>query len=92
MSILSDIGTFMSQKHNELIEMINGKVSKSSNEDIEITDSNKGIILHSPSGKRYRVTINDDGTLMKQEIDGDNNGVSSTIPINIPFTINDNGG
>jgi hypothetical protein len=75
MSILSEIGAFMAQKHNDLIEMINGKASKSSTEDIEITDSTKGIILNSPAGKRFRITVNDDGNLVKQEVDGDNNGI-----------------
>ena len=36
MSILSEIGAFMAQKHNDLIEMINGKASKTSTEDKKI--------------------------------------------------------
>ena len=68
MSILSEIGAFMAQKHNDLIEMINGKASKTSTEDIEITDSTKGIILNSPSGKRFRITIDDNGDFIKEEI------------------------
>ena len=69
MSILSDIGAFMAQKHNDLIEMINGKASKTSTEDIEITDYTKGIILNSPAGKRFRITIDDNGDFIKEELE-----------------------
>jgi hypothetical protein len=31
--------------------------------DIEVTDSTKGIILKSPNGTRYRITVNDSGVL-----------------------------
>jgi hypothetical protein len=36
----------------------------STNSDIEITDSNKGIILRSPSNFKYRVTVSDAGELI----------------------------
>lgn len=36
----------------------------STNQDIEITDFSKGIILRSPSNLRYRVTVNDAGELI----------------------------
>ena len=36
----------------------------SSNQDIEITDSTKGIILKSPSNFKYRVTVTDAGELV----------------------------
>lgn len=36
----------------------------STNQDIEITDSTKGIILRSPSNFKYRVTVNDAGELI----------------------------
>jgi hypothetical protein len=36
----------------------------SCNQDIEITDSTKGIILRSPSNFKYRVTVNDAGELI----------------------------
>lgn len=36
----------------------------STNQDIEITDSTKGIILKSPSNFKYRVTVNDAGELV----------------------------
>lgn len=32
-------------------------------EDIEITDTTKGIILKSPDGTRYRITVANGGTL-----------------------------
>lgn len=32
-------------------------------EDIEIIDSSKGVILRSPNGTRWRVTVDDAGTL-----------------------------
>ncbi|VXB17162.1 hypothetical protein [Chryseobacterium sp. 8AT] len=38
-------------------------------EDIEITDSTKGIILTSPIGNRFRVTVADDGTLTTTAFD-----------------------
>ena len=38
-------------------------VSKVGTDDIEITDITKGIILKSPDGTRYRVTVADGGTL-----------------------------
>lgn len=33
-------------------------------EDIEITDSASGVILTAPNGTRYRVTVNNAGTLV----------------------------
>lgn len=36
--------------------------------DVEITDSTKGIILKSPDNTRWRVTVNDDGTLSTASI------------------------
>tara|TARA_B100001093_G_scaffold237161_1_gene227272 strand:+ start:1447 stop:1659 length:213 start_codon:yes stop_codon:yes gene_type:complete len=68
MSILSEWGTFMGQKMGELRNLIDTKISSQTNQDIEITDSSKGIILRSPSGKRYRVTINDAGEITKEEL------------------------
>jgi len=72
MSILSDVGAFMGQKMRELRESleakIDTKISSQTDQDIEITDTTKGIILKSPSGKRYRVTIDDDGEFVKEEI------------------------
>ena len=72
MSILSDVGAYMGQKMRELRESleakIDTKISSQTDQDIEITDTTKGIILKSPSGKRYRVTIDDDGEFVKEEI------------------------
>ena len=72
MSILSDVGAFMGQKMRELRESleakIDTKISSQTDQDIEITDTTKGIILNSPSGKRYRITIDDDGEFVKEEI------------------------
>ncbi|GAA4198701.1 hypothetical protein GCM10022289_07850 [Pedobacter jeongneungensis] len=34
-------------------------------DDVELIDATKGIILHSPNGTRYRVTINDAGDFVK---------------------------
>lgn len=33
--------------------------------DAEITDAQKGLILRSPNGSRWRVTIDDSGTLVR---------------------------
>lgn len=68
MSILSEWGAFMGQKMGELKNLIDTKIGSQTNQDIEITDASKGIIMKSPSGKRYRVTINDEGELTKEEL------------------------
>lgn len=36
--------------------------------DIEITDSTKGIILRSPNGARWRVTVDNSGTLVRTSL------------------------
>lgn len=36
--------------------------------DVEVTDTTKGIILKSPDGSRFRVTVNNDGALITTEI------------------------
>ena len=72
MSILSELGHFLGQKFRELREEIDTKLTPTTEQDIEITDSTKGIILHSPSGKRYRITIDDNGEFTKEEIIEDN--------------------
>ena len=48
-----------------LIE-VNRKIE--TDQDIEITDSSKGIILRSPNGTRYRITINNSGILVSGSI------------------------
>ena len=68
MSILSEWGAFMGQKMGELKNLIDTKIGSQTNQDIEITDASKGIIMKSPSGKRYRVTINDEGELTKEQL------------------------
>ena len=72
MSILSDVGTFMGTKmlelKNYLDARIDTKIGSQTDQDIEITDATKGIILKSPSGNRYRITIDDDGEFIKEEI------------------------
>jgi hypothetical protein len=47
---------------------INVTGSITSSGDIEITDSSKGIILRSPNGTRYRITINNSGILVSGSI------------------------
>ena len=68
MSILSEVGTYFGQKLGELRNLVDTKIGSQTDQDIEITDSTKGIILNSPSGKKYRVTIDDDGEFVKEEI------------------------
>jgi len=68
MSILSELGTIIGTKLSELRALIDTKLEPTTEQDIEITDSTKGIILNSPSGKRYRITIDDDGDFIKEEI------------------------
>lgn len=38
------------------------------NDDVEITNSTKGVILASPDASRWRITVNDDGSLQTTEI------------------------
>ena len=40
----------------------------STNQDIEITDSTKGIILKSPGGFKYRITVTDAGELVTTSV------------------------
>ena len=68
MSILSEIGTIIGQRFREHKDLLDTKLEPQTNQDIEITDFNKGIILTSPLGKKFRITINDDGELIKSEI------------------------
>jgi hypothetical protein len=42
---------------------VDTKVSKLGVDDIEITDFNKGVILTSPNGSRYRITVDNSGIL-----------------------------
>ena len=58
----------MGQQMSELRSLIDSKMDPTTNQDIEITDSTKGIIMKTPSGKRYRVTIDNDGEFVKEEI------------------------
>jgi hypothetical protein len=39
------------------------KADKTGTSDIEITDNTKGVILKSPNGTRFRLTVNNDGSL-----------------------------
>ena len=43
---------------------VDTKVAKIGTDDIEITDFNKGIILTSPNSSRYRITVDNAGTLI----------------------------
>jgi hypothetical protein len=36
--------------------------------DVEVTDATKGVILRSPDGSRWRITVGDDGSLNTTEI------------------------
>jgi hypothetical protein len=38
-------------------------VQEVGDKDVEITDTTKGVILRSPNGTRYKITVNDDGSL-----------------------------
>lgn len=68
MSILSEVGTIIGQYLTTLKNQIDTKIGSQTDQDIEITDSTKGIILNSPSGNRYRITVDDDGEFIKEEI------------------------
>jgi hypothetical protein len=43
-------------------------VSNTTSNDLEITDFNSGVVLKSPSGDRWRITINDDGQLIAEQL------------------------
>jgi len=60
--LLPTVGTYLPLSGGSLT----GPVS--SNQDIEITDSTKGIILRSPSSIKYRVTVSDAGELITTQI------------------------
>lgn len=62
------MGTKMLELKNYLDARIDTKIGSQTDQDIEITDSTKGIILNSPSGNRYRITVDDDGEFIKEEI------------------------
>ena len=48
---------------SELTAALATKVSKVTSTDIEITDYTQGVILKSPNGTRYRLTVDDNGNL-----------------------------
>lgn len=37
-------------------------------DDVEITNATKGVILKSANGTRYRITVDNDGTLITTEV------------------------
>ena len=43
-------------------------VGNTTSNDIEITDSNRGYILKSPDGTRWRLTINDNGQIIASSL------------------------
>lgn len=69
MSILSEIAAKIRIRFNEQQEKIDLKVDQQTSTDIEFTESTSGIILRSPNGTRYRVTIDDEGNLNKEVIE-----------------------
>ena len=69
MSILSEIAAKIRIRFNEQQEKIDLKVDQQTSTDIEFTESTSGIILRSPNGTRYRVTIDDEGNFNKEAIE-----------------------
>ena len=69
MSILSEIAAIIRNKFEEQQEQIDSKANQQSSNDIEITSSTNGIILRSPNGTRYRITIDDEGNFNKEAIE-----------------------
>lgn len=69
MSILSEIAAIIRNKFEEQQEQIDSKANQQSSNDIEITNSTNGIILRSPNGTRYRITIDDEGNFNKEAIE-----------------------
>ena len=60
---------FIKELVDQNAESIDSKLSPQDSKDVEITDSTKGIILNSPSGKRFRITIDDNGDFIKEELE-----------------------
>lgn len=59
---------FTGQEIDDAIDSIATKVDLESAQDIEITDSDKGVILTSPDASRWRITIDDLGELVITKI------------------------
>lgn len=58
------LGSYLLRSFRYVADAITGIAYNVSHEDIEITDSAKGLILTSPNGTRYRVTVNNAGALV----------------------------
>ena len=43
-------------------------VDNTTSKDIEITDFNSGLILKSPDGNKWRLTINNDGQILAEQL------------------------
>ena len=71
--IVTKVDSYTKSESDTLIvkatnELFNDKVSKIGADDIEVTLATKGVILKSPNGTRYKITIADDGALISTAV------------------------
>lgn len=55
---------YLLNNFRRVADVLNLTAASAGNKDIEITDSSKGLILKSPNGTRYRVTVSNAGALV----------------------------
>jgi hypothetical protein len=58
---------FLGGRSGEYVD-VSGKADKVGADDLEITDATKGVILRSSNGTRFRITIDDNGTLTTEDL------------------------
>ena len=56
--------TYLMNNFRRVADSVAMAVSQRGDKDIEITDTTKGVILRSPNGSRYRITVNNAGVLV----------------------------
>lgn len=52
----------------EIEQLQLGDTLEGTSNDVEITDATKGVILKSANGTRYRITVDNDGSLITTEV------------------------
>lgn len=52
----------------EIEQLQPGDTLEGTPNDVEITDATKGVILKSANGTRYRITVDNDGSLITTEV------------------------
>lgn len=52
----------------EIEQLQLGDTLEGTSNDVEITDATKGVILKAANGTRYRITVDNDGSLITTEV------------------------